>query len=315
VKGHWVKLTIGVTALTLTAVGLMGAYRYGLTFWLYRGFSPPSVSARVAHGRLVRLSVPGPVPGTKADLVYVFLPPGYSRHAADGYPSLYLLHGVPGAALNFIQVGDIGVGEDVLVAQHKMRPMVLVMPQGPSGFFDDSEWADGVRPGSDWETWVADDVVRAIDRRFRVSTSPSARGIAGMSEGGYGALNIGIHHPDEFHLIESWSGYMKAVDIRSIFGRRTSMLRDNSPALTVRANARQMADNGDYIWFYCGSRDEYSLAQNRNFAAELTELHLPHTFTVVQGATHNWALWRSMADRALLAASAHLATTSPGSAP
>ena len=46
-----------------------------------------------------------------------------------------------------------------------------------------------------WETFVARDVVRAIDARYRTIRSGAGARVAGLSEGGYGALNIGIHHP------------------------------------------------------------------------------------------------------------------------
>jgi S-formylglutathione hydrolase FrmB len=67
-----------------------------------------------------------------------------------------------------------------------------------------------VSPGNGWETFVTRDLVRAIDARYRTIPDGTARGLAGLSEGGYGALNIGLHHPGEFDLLESWSGYMIA---------------------------------------------------------------------------------------------------------
>jgi S-formylglutathione hydrolase FrmB len=44
------------------------------------------------------------------------------------------------------------------------------------------------------------------------------RAIGGLSEGGYGAINIALHHPREFSVVESWSGYRAAdrsVDLRA----------------------------------------------------------------------------------------------------
>ena len=248
--------------------------------------------------------------GGRSEPVYVFLPPGYAENPKERYPALYLLHGTPGRPLNFIQVGDLGVLEDTLVAEHRIHPMVLVMPEGAFGLFGDTEWANSVRPGNDWESWVTEDVVTAVDGRFRVATSADARGIAGLSEGGYGALNIGIHHLDEFHLIESWSGYMGADNIKAIFGGEPSLLRYNSPAITVKAVAPVMRKDGDFIWFYCGSRDGSILGQNYRFASELAMLGVPHEFSV-PGGSHSWKLWRSMAGEALQVASTHLTASNP----
>ena len=54
----------------------------------------------------------------------------------------------------------------------------------------------------------------AVDRRYRTIRSGSGRAIGGLSEGGYGALNIGLHHPGRFRVIESWSGYQRADSSR-----------------------------------------------------------------------------------------------------
>jgi enterochelin esterase-like enzyme len=299
------RFFIIVTVVTVSAVGLAGAYQYGWTFWRYRGFPAPSVSAGVPQGRVVSFMLRSPALAGNSEPVYVFLPPGYSKKKQKRYPALYLLHGTPGWPEDFLEIGDMGVREDTLVAKHEMQPMLLVMPRGAYSPFGDTEWANGVRRGNGWETWVSVDVVNAIDHRFRVSANADARGIAGLSEGGYAALNIGIHHISEFHLLESWSGYMKADDIRAVFGRQPAAeLRYNSPAFTIRGVAGQMKRDGDFIWFYCGSHD-YSISQNVQFAAELKRLGVAHKFMILPGQ-HNWALWRSMANEALLVASAHL---------
>ena len=119
----------------------------------------------------------------------------------------------------------MGVVEDELVALHRARPMILVMPFGSTGSFTDEEWANGVGAHDGWETFVARDLVHAVDGRYRTIAVARGRVLAGLSEGGYGALNIGIHHPREFATLESWSGYQRADDIGSIFGHRRRLLR------------------------------------------------------------------------------------------
>ena len=72
----------------------------------------------------------------------------------------------------------MGVVEDELVALHRARPMILVMPFGSTGTFTDKEWANGsARTG--WETFVARDLVRAVDARYRTIR----RGARGRSPG------------------------------------------------------------------------------------------------------------------------------------
>jgi enterochelin esterase-like enzyme len=193
----------------------------------------------------------------------------------------------------------MGVVEDELVALHRIRPAILVMPFGSTGSFTDEEWANGIQPHSAWETFVARDLVRAVDARYRTIRRGSARALAGLSEGGYGAFNIGIHHPGEFRVLESWSGYERADPIRSIFGARQSLLTQNSPSLTLGAETKKLRRAHTYFWFYSGSTDHF-LKQNQAFAAQLRRAHLPYRFFKVKGG-HNWALWRGNASRAMLA--------------
>jgi len=296
---------LGAALLVFLAVGLVGAYRYVDNYWLYRGFAPPHDPAYVhERGTAVRTYVASAALGGRRQPVDVYLPPGYYLHPHRRYPVLYLLHGVPGRPGAFLATVRMGVVEDELVALHKIRPVILVMPFGSTGSFTDEEWANGVRPSSGWETFVARDLVRAIDARYRTIRAGWARGLAGLSEGGYGAFNIGLHHPGEFKVLESWSGYERADPLRSIFGRSKAVLAHNSPLQTLAAAAPALRRAHTYLWFYSGSDDHFE-KQNAAFARRLAALDLPHRYRVVRGG-HNWALWRGNAADALLAAARRL---------
>jgi enterochelin esterase-like enzyme len=292
----------------LVAVGALGTYRYLQNFWLYRGFDPPADPAFVKRlgyvGTTQRFYVASAALGGRRQPVDVYLPPGYAQDRNARYPVFYLLHGFPGRPGAFLQTVRMGVVEDILLARRRIRPMILVMPFGSTGTFTDEEWANGIRPNQAWETFVARDVVGAIDARYRTIRSGSGRILGGLSEGGYAALNIGLHHPREFRVLESWSGYQRADDIRSIFGGRGTLLRVNSPALLLARKARALRSEHTYVWFYSGTGDHF-LHQNRAFAAQLEQARIPHRFFVVHGG-HNWAIWRGNASVALLAASEHL---------
>lgn len=296
-------LAVTLAALAaFVAVGAIGVYRYVDGYWLYRGFPPPSDPAYVKeHGTAERFYLASPALGGRRQPVDVYLPPGYAAHPHRRYPVMYLLHGVPGRPGAFLATVRMGVVEDELVARHKARAMILVMPFGSTGSFTDEEWANGIHRNSDWETFVARDVVHAIDTRYRTIRSASGRALAGLSEGGYGAFNIGLHHPHEFRVLESWSGYERADWIHSIFGNDHASLRWNTPLDTLPARAEELRRLHTRFWFYTGSGDPLK-KQNTNFAAELARVKLPHVYYVVRGG-HNWALWRGNAARAYLAAS------------
>jgi enterochelin esterase-like enzyme len=286
------------------AVGGAGTYRYLRGYWLYRGFPAPRDPAFVSRkGTKQTFYVGSPALGGRRQQVIVYLPPGYA-HTTRRYPVLYLLHGFPGRPAAFLETVRAGVVEDVLLATHRLQPLILVMPFGSTGTFTDKEWANGVRPHEGWETYVARDLVRGIDRRFRTIRAGWARGLAGLSEGGYGALNIGFHHPGEFRVLESWSGYELADNVRAIFGNRPALLARNSPTLELDRSAPALRTAHTFVWFYSGA-DDRLLGQNAAFSRELARAGIAHHFYVLRGG-HDWALWRSQAFRALLAASRHL---------
>ena len=300
----WVAACV-VGLSVFLGVGSVGVYRYLWNFWTYRGFAPTHDPAYVASpGVEHTFDVASPALGGRRQQVVVYLPPGYDAHPAKRYPVLYLLHGSPGTPHAFLHELRMGVLDDVYTSLGRAQPLILVMPFGSTGQFTDKEWANGYRAHQAWETFLARDVVRAVDARFRTVRSSAGRALAGLSEGGYGALNIGLHHPGEFGVLESWSGYAQADPIRSIFGTSVQRLRWNSPSSLVSSVARSLRRDRTVIWMYTGTTDRLR-TQNAGFARALTRLHVRHRYFVVQGG-HEWAVWRRFAPEAYLFAARHL---------
>jgi len=287
------------------SVGAVGVERYGSNYWLYRGFPPPHDASYVtSRGSEETISVTSPALGGRSQQVVVYLPPGYATDPERRYPVLYLLHGFPGRPLAFLDTVQMGVVEDELAALGEAQPLILVMPFGSTSQFTDKEWANGTGKGQGWETFVARDVVGAIDARFRTIPTGAARGIGGLSEGGYGAINIALHHPGEFDVVESWSGYERPDRIRSIFGTGLRLLATNDPLTELPAVAPRLRASHTYFWLYSGASDPMR-PQNSLFAAELARARIAHTFFEPSGG-HNWALWRAEAEAAYLAAAGRL---------
>ncbi len=300
-------LAVGTVALVAAflAVGFVGIDHYGRNYWLYRGFPPPVDPAYVTNpGTQEHIQIASPALGGRTQDVYVYLPPGYADSSNRRYPVLYLLHGFPGRPLAFLLTVRMGVIEDEVVTKDVARPVILVMPFGSTGTFTDKEWVNGVAPGEGWGTFVARDLVHAIDARYRTIATPAGRAIAGLSEGGYGALNIALHHPGEFRVVESWSGYEKAASVNAIFGQDAAKMAANTPLELLPRVARKLRRAHTFFWFYSGA-DDRDGGQNRAFAAELKRFRIPHMFLQPEGG-HNWALWRGEAQPALLAASGRL---------
>ena len=302
------RLAMIVAAAALAAflaVGLVSARGYVGNFLTYRGFDAPRDPSFVAQpGTLERVNVPAPSLGGRAQEAYVYLPAEYSQDPQRRFPVLYLLHGFPGRPLAFIETVQMGVVEDALTARGRAQPLILVMPFGSTGTFTDKEWTDGVGTGDAWASFVSHDVVRYVDMHYRTVRAAGGRAIGGLSEGGFGAVNIALHHPHEFSVVESWSGYMQPAKLRSVFGSSLQLLARNEPERLVRQDAPTLRALHTYFWFYSGSEDILR-SQNAAFARELGSLDLPHRFRLVYGG-HNWALWRDNARLAYLAAAARL---------
>ena len=305
-RRHVVALGAVALACAFVAVGFVGIDHYARNYWLYRGFPPPHDPAYVTQtGTLEHIQVTSTAIGGRSQDVYVYLPPGYADNPTRRYPVLYLLHGFPGRPLAFMLTVRMGVVEDEVVAKNLAQPVILVMPFGSTGTFTDKEWANGVDQGEGWATFVARDVVHAIDSQYRTIADRSGRAIGGLSEGGFGALNIALQHPGEFGVVESWSGYETAPKIHSIFGRDGEEIPVNSPILTLPRVARTLRREGTFIWFYTG-HDDQDARENQAFAIELLRLRIRHDFLEPTGG-HNWALWRGEAQAAYLAAARRLA--------
>ena len=298
-----------VTAAALAVflgVGLVGARGYVGNFLRYRGFDPPHEPVFVTQpGTLARVDVPSAALGGRKQEAYVYLPSGYAQHPKRRYSVLYLLHGFPGRPLAFIETVQMGIVEDALTARGRAQPLILVMPFGSTGTFTDEEWVNGAGAGNGWTSFVARDLVRYVDSHYRTIRSARGRAIGGLSEGGFGAVNIALHYPGEFSVVESWSGYMQPDKLHSVFGARLQLLPRNDPPVLVRRVAPVLRSERTYFWFYSGSEDRLR-SQNARFAAELAQLGLPHRYRRVYGG-HNWALWRGNARVAYLAASKRLA--------
>jgi enterochelin esterase-like enzyme len=300
-RSPW-RLVAFPLALAWIVVGLVGAYVYAHRYQLYRGFPAPVTPAGVARGTVREVHfVSRALGGDHRYLIY--LPPHYARQAARGrrFPVMYLLHGDPGSPQVFIRAGALEVQENVLLHEHKIKPMIVVMPWGHSGFFGGSgtEWANA--GGGPYENFVLD-VMRDVDHRFATVRNRQGRGIGGLSEGAFGALNITLHHLGLFSVAESWSGYFNEVRNGPFTNEPQSVIRANSPMKYVSALAPQIRRLGYRAWLYQGQLDNNNPAHIRRMSALLHAAGAEVHYGFFPGG-HDWGLWRGQLPRMLIAAS------------
>ncbi|HUR92609.1 MAG TPA: alpha/beta hydrolase-fold protein [Gemmatimonadaceae bacterium] len=139
--------------------------------------------------------------------VSVYLPPSYARERGRRYPVVYWLHGFTSTDRELIsgirQNLHIRLAMDSLVRAGSAREMIIVMPNGHNAF-GGSYFANSPVTGK-WEDFIVRDLVRWTDSRYRTVRARSARGIAGHSMGGFGALRIAMRNPDTFSAVYAMS--------------------------------------------------------------------------------------------------------------
>jgi enterochelin esterase-like enzyme len=144
----------------------------------------------VSHGVIHHHFYKSAVVGDERDF-YVYTPPGYNPRAKQMYPALYLLHGFSDDASGWTAVGRANVIIDNLIAQGKVKPMLVVMPlgygapeivsRGFGGFRDD---ALRQRNFDRFTQALLSEVIPQVESAYHVIAKRNSRAIAGLSMGG-----------------------------------------------------------------------------------------------------------------------------------
>jgi len=162
-----------------------------------------SVSTTPPEGRgsagAVRIPAP-PALRIPSDTAWVYTPPGYDPSGHTLYPTLYLLHGSPGSAVDWMASGLPGV-LDSLITSGVVRPMVVVTPDTNAVGTTESSGLDSTKGGSQVETYLTSVVVPWVDTHYPVASHWRYRAIGGMSSGAFAALDQGLRHPELYGTI------------------------------------------------------------------------------------------------------------------
>ncbi|MDQ3062407.1 MAG: esterase family protein, partial [Acidobacteriota bacterium] len=164
-------------------------------------------------GRIVRETVHGislekNVTGESPDRsVFIYLPPSYDVSPAKKYPVVYLLHGIGDTNEVWIRewrkdtagYGTIPALMDKGIAEGRFGEMIVVMPDERTKAFG-SFYVNSSATGN-WADFTAKDLVGFVDGKYRTLADAKSRGIAGHSMGGYGAITLGMKHPEIFSVI------------------------------------------------------------------------------------------------------------------
>lgn len=244
--------------------------------------SPPELweVQDVPHGEVRHHFYKSGVIGDQRDF-YVYTPPSYASSSGK-LPVLYLLHGYSDTAEGWTIVGKAHVIVDNLIAQKKIKPMIVVMPlgYGVPGFasHESSNFRDRDRTTRNFTNFrkaLLEEVIPMVEKGYRVSAKREDRAIAGLSMGGAETLFTGLNNVDKFAYIGAFSsGGLPATKPEEVFG---SVSAESTKGLKV-------------FWMSCGTSDSL-IGFQRGFSDWLKQKGIAHKTNETPGG-HEWLLWR-----------------------
>ncbi len=232
------------------------------------------------HHQIYTTSAVLGLPANQSDF-YVYTPPGYDPRGKSTYPVLYLLHGFSDAASGWTAVGQANLILDSLLAQGKIKPMIVVMPLGYGDMSfvlgrDPNVWNDPTAVNRNTDNFaqaLLTEVLPRVEREYRVSAKRDDRAIAGLSMGGLESLTIGLQNPDKFAYVGGFSSAVRGEGLTTRF-----------------ASLNPKSTNLKLLWISCGTEDNL-IEPNRKFIAFLKTKNMPVTQIETPGM-HTWMVWR-----------------------
>ena len=209
---------------------------------------------------------------------FVYTPPGYETNT-DKLPTLYLLHGFTDDDSSWTSVGKANLIADSLLADGKIKPLIIVMPYGQlnSDVTGSEAFAEDFQ--QKFEKQILTEIMPSIEKTYRVVPDARHRAMAGISMGGMQAAFIGMNHPETFSTIGLWSSAV-FNDPAVLFDRLAS-----APA--------KLKNSFAYVEVAVGQQDDLNLLpRSEAIDAFLTSQKIDHVYTPTPG-THSWLLWRN----------------------
>jgi enterochelin esterase-like enzyme len=235
---------------------------------------PAGFNARredVPHGELTMVEYESKTVGTRRKM-FVYTPPGYSKDRK--YPVLYLLHGIGGDETEWQRLCHPENILDNLLADGKIQPMIVVMPNGRAQVNDRAEgnvYASAPAFAA-FEGDLLNDVIPAIEAKYSVYTDRGHRALAGLSMGGGQSLNFGLGHLEVF----AWVGGFSSAP-------------NTKPPAELVPDPAAAREKLKLLWLACGNKDGL-IRISRGVHNYLKEKNVPHVWHVDSNA-HDGTEW------------------------
>ena len=237
----------------------------------------------VPHGTMAK--VWAEVSDGRARRMTIYTPAGYEE-GKGRYPVLYLLHGMGGDEDAWTATGRVAEIMDNLIAEGKAEPMIVVMTNGCTqhvsapGYSHEGMWRpymSGSMDGS-FEAMFPS-IVEWVDDHYRTKAKKAYRAIAGLSMGGFHAMQISKEYPTMFDYV----GLFSAAIFRGKEGVETYS--------NLEAKLDRQFDEGVKLYWIAIGKDDFLYDENVRYRALLDSEGHPYTYRESDGG-HIWRNWR-----------------------
>jgi len=233
------------------------------------------VRTDIPHGKIDTISYNSTTVGTTRKAL-VYTPPGYSKEKK--YPVLYLLHGIGGDKMEWLNGGHPEVILDNLYAEKKVEPMIMIMPNGRAmkddratcNIFD----REKVEAFATFEKDLLYDLIPYVEKNFPVIADREHRAIAGLSMGGGQSLNFGLGNLNTFAWV---GGFSSAPNTK----KPEELVPD--PVKTK--------EQLKLLWLSCGDKDGLITFSKRT-SDYLEANSIPHHYLVIPDGGHDFKVWK-----------------------
>ncbi len=206
--------------------------------------------------------------------MHVWTPAGYEKSKAK-LPVLYLIHGGGDNDASWPGVGAAGWILDNLLAEGKMVPMIVVMPNGTV-----TNVPNEVPP---FAQDMVTDIIPFVESNYNVYTDAKHRAVAGLSMGGMETMEVAFNNIDMFTYV--WvlsSSLMPGLDPAA-----------ESERLQVKKNAAKMNKQFKALVFTQGGPADIAYKNCENTRNQLVQDGLKFDYMENAQEGHSWATWRA----------------------
>jgi enterochelin esterase-like enzyme len=249
--------------------------------------------------------------------IFIYTPPGYENDLQARYPVLYLQHGGGEDERVWIEMGRTNVILDNLIAEHKVRPMIVVMETSavgpmpmprpaapaPGAAAGPMRFGMGGPNGGPYGQLMVNDLIPWVDANYRTLSDREHRAMAGLSMGGMQTAAVTMANLDKFSHIGLFSGGTAAGFGRASAGSPVpgGMLPSEPPALDFKTIYNgAMADIADFNRkvkvFFFSSGTELPLENPdalKRHQEQLVAAGIKNSYMYISpGTSHEWQTWR-----------------------